>query len=127
MSQNQKWEAPFTDGDALWETIKSVLFACVHLPVVLSGSRQQTEKGSKVQEKQVHRLRRGEQGLLANGSRDKGRDFMIDNEPLKTVELSIERCLDIEQPSTTRISKARNAPTEGDSADSVRATEKDQV
>ena len=85
------------------------------------------EKGSKGQEKQVHRLRRREQSLLANGFRDKARDFMIDSEPLKTVELSIERCIHIEQPSTTRISEAPSAPTEGDTADSVGATEKDQV
>ena len=52
---------------------------------------------------------------------------MIDSEPLKTLELSIEGCIHIEQPSTTRTSEARSAPTEGDTADSVGATEKDQV
>ena len=50
--------APFTDRDALQETIKNELFACVRLPGVLSGARQQTETGFKGQEKQVHRLRR---------------------------------------------------------------------
>ena len=58
------------DRDALWENIKSELFASVRLPGVLSGSRQQTETGSKGQEKQVHRLRRGKQSLPADGTRD---------------------------------------------------------
>ena len=71
VSQIQQREAPFTDRDALWETIKSELFACVRLPGVLSGPRQQTETGSKAQEKQVHRLKRGEQSLPADGSRNK--------------------------------------------------------
>ena len=71
LSHIQQREAPFTDRGALWATIKIELFACVRLPGVLSGSRHQTETGSKGQEKQVHRLRRGEQSLPADGSRDK--------------------------------------------------------
>ena len=71
VSHIQQREAPFTDRDALWATIKNELFACVRLPGVLSVSRQQTETGSKGQEKQVHRLRRGEQSLPVDGSRDK--------------------------------------------------------
>ena len=49
-------------------------------------------------------------------------DFMLDSEPLQTLELSIEGCIDIEQPSTTKTSEARSAPTEGDTVDSVGAT-----
>ena len=71
VSHIQQRQAHFTDVDVLWKTIKSELFACVRLPGLLSGSRQQTETGSKAQEKQVHRLRRGEQSLPAAGSRDK--------------------------------------------------------
>ena len=54
-------------------------------------------------------------------------DFMVDSEPLQTLELSIEGCIDIEQPSTTKTSEARSPPTEGDTADSVGATEKNQA
>ena len=54
-------------------------------------------------------------------------DFMADSEPLKNLELSIEGCIDIEQPSTTKTSEARSAPTEGDTADSVGTTEENQV
>ena len=50
-------------------------------------------------------------------------DFMVDSESLQTLELSIEGCIDIEQPSTTITSEAPSAPTEGDTVDSVRATE----
>ena len=71
VSHIQQREAPFTDRDALWAAIKSELFACVRLPCVLSGSRQQTETGSKGQEKQVHRLRREQQSLPAHDSRGK--------------------------------------------------------
>ena len=49
-------------------------------------------------------------------------DFMVDSEPLQTLELSIEGCIDIEQPSTTKTSEARSAQTEGDTVDSVGAT-----
>ena len=70
VSHIQQREAPFTERDALWATIKSELFACVRLPGVRSGSRKQTETGSKGQEKQVHRIRRGEQSLTAYRSRD---------------------------------------------------------
>ena len=52
---------------------------------------------------------------------------MVDSEPLQALELSIERCIDIEQPSTTKTSEARSAPTEGGTADSVGATEEKQV
>ena len=52
---------------------------------------------------------------------------MVASEPLHTLELSIEGCNDIEQPSTTITSEARSALTEGDSADSVGATEANQV
>ena len=71
VSHMQQREAPFADRDPLWETIKSEKFACVRLPGVLSGSKQQTETGSKGQEKQAHQLRQGEQSLPADGSRDK--------------------------------------------------------
>ena len=69
VSYIQQREPLSTDRDALWKTIKSELFACVGLLGVISGSRQQTETGSKGQE--IHRLRRGEQSLPADGSRDK--------------------------------------------------------
>ena len=70
VSHIQQREAPFTYRDALWETFKSELFACVWLSGVLSGSRQQTKFVLRVK-KQVHLLRRGEQSLPADGSRDK--------------------------------------------------------
>ena len=54
-------------------------------------------------------------------------DFMVDSDPLQTLELSIDGCLDIEQPSTTKTSEARSAPTEGDIVGSVGATEENQV
>ena len=54
-------------------------------------------------------------------------NFIFDSEPLRTLELSIEGCFDNEQPSTTKTSEARSAPTEGDTADSVGATEENQV
>ena len=71
VSHIQQREAPFTDRDALWETIENEIFACVRLPGVHSESRQQTETGFKGQEKQVHRLQRGEQSLPTHGSRNK--------------------------------------------------------
>ena len=46
-------------------------------------------------------------------------DNMVDSEPLQTLELSIEGCIDIEQQNTTKTSEARSAPTGGDTADSV--------
>ena len=111
---------------------------CVRLSGVLSGSRQQKETGTKGQENQVHWLRRGEHRLLADRSGGKRRarsvtfkeniipdDFKVDSEPLEALELSTEGCLDIEQPSTTTNSEARSAPIEGDTADSVGATEED--
>ena len=52
---------------------------------------------------------------------------MADSEPLQTLELLIEEYIDIEQLSTTKTSKARNTPTESDTADSVGATEENQV
>ena len=54
-------------------------------------------------------------------------DFMVDNEPLQNLELSIERCIDIEQSSLTKTSEAQSAQTEGDTADLVGATEENQV
>ena len=54
-------------------------------------------------------------------------DFMVDSEPLQTLELSVEECIDNEQPSTAKTSEARSAPTEGDTGDSVGATEENQV
>ena len=39
VSHIKQREAPFTDEEALWETIKRKLFACVRMPGVLSGSR----------------------------------------------------------------------------------------
>ena len=54
-------------------------------------------------------------------------DFMAYSELSQTLELSIEGCIDIEQPSTTKTSEARSAPTEGVTADSVGATELNQV
>ena len=54
-------------------------------------------------------------------------DFMVDSEPLQTLELSIEGCIDVEQPSTTKTSESRNSPIEGDTSDSVGATEENQV
>ena len=54
-------------------------------------------------------------------------EFIVDSEPLLTLGLSIEGCNDIEQPSTTITSEGRSAPTEGDTADSVGATEKNQA
>ena len=53
------------------KTVKKELLACVRLPSVLSRSRQQTETGSKEQERQVHQLRRGEQSLTVDESGDK--------------------------------------------------------
>ena len=54
-------------------------------------------------------------------------DFMVDSESLQTLGLSIEGSIDIQQPSTTKTSEARSAPTEGDTADPVGATEENQV
>ena len=54
-------------------------------------------------------------------------NLMVDSEPLQTLELSIEGCIDIEQPSTTKISKAQSAQTEDGTADSVGATEENLV
>ena len=36
-------------------------------------------------------------------------DFMVDSEPLQTLELSIEGCIDVEQPSTTKTSEYRSS------------------
>ena len=52
---------------------------------------------------------------------------MVGSESLQTLELSIEGCIDIEQPSTTKTSEARSAPTEGDTTDSVGALEEDKI
>ena len=52
---------------------------------------------------------------------------MVDSEPLQTVELSIEECIDFEQPSMTKTRKAQSASTEGDTADSLGATEENLV
>ena len=71
VSHIQQREASFTDADAQLETIKRELFACFRLPGVLSGSRQQIENASKKEERQLHWIRRGEQSLLADGSRKK--------------------------------------------------------
>ena len=54
-------------------------------------------------------------------------DFIVDSEPLQTLEISIEGFIDFEQPSTTKISEARSAPIEVDTVDSLRATEENQV
>ena len=54
-------------------------------------------------------------------------DFLVDSEPLQALELSIEGCIKIELPSTTKSSEARNAPTEGFIANSVGATKENQV
>ena len=52
---------------------------------------------------------------------------MVDSEQLQTLELSIEGCIDIEQPSTTKTSEAQSAQTEDGTAGSVGATEENQV
>ena len=134
VSHIQQQEAPFTDRDALWATIKKELFACDRLSGVLSGLRQQTQTGFKGHGKQVHWLRRGEQSHLlmdlesvAFNENIIPDDFMVDSEPLQTLELSIEGCIDIERPSTTKTNEARSAPFDNDTADSVGATEENQV
>ena len=52
---------------------------------------------------------------------------MFDSEPLQTLEISIEGCIDFEQASTIKISEAQSAPTEFDSVDSVGYTEENHV
>ena len=52
---------------------------------------------------------------------------MDDSEPLQTLELLNEGCIDTEQPRKTTTSKARSVPTQSDTADSVGATEENQV
>ena len=142
MSHIQQREAPFTDRDAHEQPLKVSylgVFSCLACYLDRGNRRKLDPMGKKskfigydeeskayllmdLETRQVMRAR-----SVTFNEKIIPDEFMADSEPLQNLELSIEGCIDYEQPSTTKTSEARSAPTEGDAADSVGTTEENHV
>ena len=104
------------------ETIESELFACVRLPGVLSGSRQQTKQDPKCKKSKFIGYDEESKAYLLKDLETRRvlrarsvtfneniilDDFMVDSEPLQTVELSIEGCIDLSNQARRKPEKRK--------------------